>query len=196
MSRYKIVFFYLLIVTLLISLISMICCIKVARDIAEMKTMSKDILQMEVHEAIAGAQTTDLSQENNNRKEIIEEYIKMPEIEDQGAGIAELEEEITEPVRVAKASLGTMTITHYCPCEKCCPGYGNGITASGATCTEGTTIACDFLPFGTQVEIDGHIYTVQDRIGSGSKNHIDIFVSDHQRALDLGRKKVEVFEVM
>lgn len=192
-SRYKIVFFYLLVVTLLISLISMICCIKMARDMAEMKTMSKDILQMEVHEAITGAQTSDLSQENSNRKEIIEEYIKMPEMEDQGPGAA-IEPEA--PIETAKASLGTMTITHYCPCEKCCPGYGNGITASGATCTEGTTIACDFLPFGTQVEIDGHIYTVQDRIGSGSKNHIDIYVSDHQRALDLGRKKVEVFEVM
>lgn len=194
MSRkYKIVFFYLLTVTLLISLISMICCIKVARDMAEMKAMSKDILQMEVHEAITGAQTSDLSQENNNRKEIIEEYMKTSETEDQGPEAA-IEPEA--PIETAKASLGTMTITHYCPCEKCCPGYGNGITASGATCTEGTTIACDFLPFGTQVEIDGHIYTVQDRIGSGSKDHIDIYVADHQRALDLGRKKVEVFEVM
>lgn len=103
-------------------------------------------------------------------------------------------------------SLGEFRITAYCSCEKCC-GYwaqnrpldddGRPIvyTASGAIAQAGTTIAADteVLPFGTQVVIDGHTYTVQDE-GSSIKGHsIDIYFEDHQEALEFGVKYMEIF---
>lgn len=55
------------------------------------------------------------------------------------------------------------------------------MTATGVTAKEGTTIAADpkLLPYGTEVMIDGHIYTVQDT-GSALKGKkiIDIYVEE------------------
>ena len=92
--------------------------------------------------------------------------------------------------------LGPIEITHYCSCEICCPGSSDGVTASGAVCAEGRTIACDFLPFGTLVNIGGNIYTVEDKIGDGSGNHIDIYVADHDRAKQAGRYTTECYVVV
>ena len=89
--------------------------------------------------------------------------------------------------------LGTFTITAYCGCSKCSGGHGK--TASGTTPTEGRTIAADtsILPFGTQVVIDGVVYTVED-CGSGvCGNHIDIFFANHESALAYGRRSVKVY---
>ena len=87
---------------------------------------------------------------------------------------------------------GLCWITHYCPCSRCC-GKSDGITASGTYATEGWTVACGGLPFGTLISINGHTYCVEDR-GVGSYC-IDIFVSDHQRALELGAYWADVWLV-
>lgn len=45
-------------------------------------------------------------------------------------------------------------------------------------------------PFGTVLVINGEVYTVEDRGGSGIENDIarvDIYVEDHKQALRLGR---------
>ena len=47
-----------------------------------------------------------------------------------------------------------------------------------------------YYPFGTQIMINGIMYTVEDRGASGIENDIgrvDIFVPDHNEALRLGR---------
>ena len=91
-------------------------------------------------------------------------------------------------------AIGTFTITAYCGCKKC--SGGNSKTASGTTPTEGRTIAADtsVLPYGSQVVIDGVVYTVED-CGSGVKgNHIDIFFSTHAKALAYGTKTVKVYK--
>lgn len=93
-----------------------------------------------------------------------------------------------------QTSLGEIEITHYCDCEKC-NGVWAGQTASGTAPTEGRTIACDFLPMGAIVNIGGHLYTVEDRAGDGRTDHIDVFVADHQRALDAGKYRTECFVV-
>ena len=50
------------------------------------------------------------------------------------------------------------------------------------------------LPYGSQVVIDGVVYTVED-CGSGVKgNHIDIFFSTHAKALAYGTKTVKVYK--
>lgn len=71
-------------------------------------------------------------------------------------------------------------------------GTGNGITASGEPAIEGVTIAMEGVPFGTLVDIDGHIYTVQDRFGHGEFGYIDIFMNDYDEAMDFGRQFIEV----
>ena len=83
------------------------------------------------------------------------------------------------------------TVTAYTASFEEC-GKTDGITASGVKATEGRTIACDFLKFGTQVVILGQTYTVEDRIGSGHPSKLDIFMEDRQEALKFGHQKLEV----
>ena len=66
--------------------------------------------------------------------------------------------------------LGTFWITAYCPCPICCGEYSNmdnPTTASGAPAVEGVTCAAPSnFEFGTELIVDGHTYTVQDRGGA------------------------------
>lgn len=120
-------------------------------------------------------------------------------------------EEVSKPIAVAEAeeveiseketpteeweSLGTYTITAYCPCEICCGQWADGITASGEPATEGVTIAAsNELEFGTVVRIDGHEYTVQDRGRAITGNRMDLYFENHDDALAWGvqTKEVEV----
>lgn len=87
----------------------------------------------------------------------------------------------------------TVEATAYCPCVKCC-GKSDGITASGVKAVEGVTIAADtkVFPMGTKIDIDGHIYTVQDTGGAIKGNRIDIYFNSHAEALKFGRKIINV----
>lgn len=81
-------------------------------------------------------------------------------------------------------------VTHYCACTICCGENAAGITASGKNVATGMVAMSSYYPFGTQIEIGGVMYTVEDRGGSGIENDIhrvDIYVPDHQEALRLGR---------
>lgn len=93
-------------------------------------------------------------------------------------------------------SLGEYDITYYCACEKCCD-VETGLTATGTQVAEGRTIAVDpsVIPYGTQVIIGGHVFTAEDCGGAIKKNRIDIYVNSHEKALELGRGKSEVFLV-
>ena len=92
--------------------------------------------------------------------------------------------------------LGNFTITHYCACEICC-NKTDGITATGTPVVEGRTIAVDpnVIPYGTQVIINGHVFTAEDCGGAIKKNHIDIYVDSHEEALALGVKNADVYLV-
>ena len=80
-----------------------------------------------------------------------------------------------------------MDITAYCP-------TGNP-TASGVYPTEGRTVACDHLPFGTRISINGHEYIVEDRFGAGHTDKLDIFMESYDKAIEWGRKRLWV-EIM
>ena len=91
-------------------------------------------------------------------------------------------------------------ITAYCSCHKCCNKI-DGITASGLPARDGY-VACNWLPFGTKVNIEGMgVYSVQDRgarsLFGSKKNHIkhlDVWFPSHKEARNFGvqYKKVEV----
>lgn len=100
----------------------------------------------------------------------------------------EPKEEVKESSNLV--SLGKFKLTAYCPCSKCC-GKSDGITASGTKATQGRTVACNSLPIGTKIRINGHDYIVEDR----GTSHIDIFFSSHSEALNFGVRYAEVFKV-
>lgn len=85
------------------------------------------------------------------------------------------------------------TVTAYCPCKKCCGEYANGYTATGEKATQGVTIAADpdVFPMGTEIELDGHTYTVQDTGGAIAGNRLDLYFDSHEDALRWGvREKI------
>lgn len=87
-------------------------------------------------------------------------------------------------------------VTHYCACTKCCGPNAQGITASGKRVATGMVAMSSHYPFGTQIKINGVLYTVEDRGGSGIEkdiSRVDIYVSDHNYALRLGRFKTTAY---
>lgn len=70
--------------------------------------------------------------------------------------------------------------SHYCACATC-NGNSRGVTSSGKRIQNGMDdpyyVACNWLPLGTVISVDGTNYTVVDRGGSGlsRKGRIDIF---------------------
>ena len=100
--------------------------------------------------------------------------------------------------------LTDVTVTHYCPCQKCCgkpeghPAYG--ITASGRQLVPGVSVGVDpsVIPLGSTVILDfgdGELqYCVADDTGSGVRgNHIDLAMADHQEALKMGVRTATVY---
>lgn len=113
----------------------------------------------------------------------------------EGEVLDDMEEDVavnTTPEPVS-TYYGNCRITFYCSCSACCGEYAGGPTASGAMPTAGWTVANGSLPFGTQVIIDGHTYCVEDRGVSGDQ--FDIYVSDHQEALNRGLYYTDVYLV-
>ena len=117
------------------------------------------------------------------------------------------QEDPTETVPTGEwISLGTYTLTAYCPCQLCCGEHaldrpldenGNPIvyTSIGAVAQAGTTIAVDpsVIPYGSYVKIRGNVYRAQDTGGAIVGNRIDVYFDDHQAAWDFGKQEAEVF---
>lgn len=92
-------------------------------------------------------------------------------------------------------------VTHYCGCSKCC-GKWSGNSESKAIGAAGTelkpykSVAVDkeLIPFGTKFyDTQGNEYIAEDT-GSGVKGyHIDLFVGNHEEALNFGVKTIELY---
>lgn len=130
--------------------------------------------------------------------------VEQPEPEDDGrlpgddipaSGYASIE---AMPVRY----IGEFTMTHYCPCERCCGIWADGITATGTTAQEGRTIAVDpsVIPYGSEVEIwyengSKGSYIAEDCGGAIKGNRIDVYTNSHSVALERGIVRGSVFVV-
>jgi len=88
--------------------------------------------------------------------------------------------------------LGNFTLTAYCNCAQCCGTAGNA-TASGAMPTSGHTVAMAGVPFGTQLLINGTVYTVED-LGT-PYGHVDIYFDSHAEALSFGLQYADVYQL-
>lgn len=120
--------------------------------------------------------------------------------------VVEKPEESQVVLESKKESLGEFKLTAYCSCEKCCgkwamnrPKDENGkdivYGSTGTVLVAGTSIAVDpsVIPYGSQVEINGHTYTAHDTGGAIKGNRIDVYFDNHQDALNFGVQCAEVF---
>ncbi len=91
----------------------------------------------------------------------------------------------------------TMRVTAYCPCEKCCGQFADGITASGHKIKPGDKfVAADkSIPFGTPIVIPGYgIVPVLDRGGAITEGRLDVFFDSHQEAVNWGVRKLKIWK--
>lgn len=86
--------------------------------------------------------------------------------------------------------LGEFTITHYCVEQYPHTCGGGGSTASGTQVMPYHTVAVDtsVIPFGTKLYIENVGYRIaEDTGGNINGNRLDLAVSTHEEALNLGR---------
>lgn len=92
-------------------------------------------------------------------------------------------------------------VTAYCSCEKCCGvwatkrGDGPVYGAAGRELIPNYSVAVDrdLYEFGTKfVDEDGNEYEAADVGGAVKGNHLDLYMSDHQEALNWGVKTLEL----
>lgn len=111
--------------------------------------------------------------------------------------------ETEEPESELK-SLGTFTVTAYCPCSACCGKWSNPdnpVTASGASAVEGVTVGADWvtIPEGTEIHIDGvGVRTVQDKparwiVEKYEGKILDLYFEKHEDALAFRKQELEIW---
>jgi 3D (Asp-Asp-Asp) domain-containing protein len=94
-----------------------------------------------------------------------------------------------------------MIVTAYCPCEKCCGQFADGVTASNYVIQTGDVFcaADKIFPFGTEFIISGYNkdqpVKVLDRGGAIKGNKLDVYFSSHIEALAWG-KRVMIVELV
>lgn len=112
-------------------------------------------------------------------------------IQERDDAIESLTDEIYILRREPQVSRGT---GRYITCETSAYSCGDGMTPSD-TMANGEkvhvgAVACNFLPLGTQIKIDGNTYTVKDRCGID--NCIDIYMDTIDECDNWGRQMKEV----
>ena len=65
--------------------------------------------------------------------------------------------------------------------------------ANGNYPQAGYTVACNTLPFGTKIYIEGWGYRVVEDRGGMPGNGIDLFVNSYDEAVNIGRQSVNVY---
>ncbi len=86
-------------------------------------------------------------------------------------------------------------VTAYCPCHICC-GKCDGITSSGKPAQANRTIAIDpaVIPLGTMLYLEGiGVFVAEDTGGAIKGNKIDLFMNDHQQALEFGVRTTKAY---
>lgn len=107
-------------------------------------------------------------------------------LEQEKEGSQAIDRYVSEPSRGEIRTL-TMEATAYC--------YTGCRTYTGTWPQEGRTVAVDpdVIPLGTQLVIDGRGgYVAEDVGGAIVGRKLDIYMADKQRAIEFGRRDVEV----
>jgi len=82
-------------------------------------------------------------------------------------------------------------VTAYCPCEKCCGEYADGLTATGKDAyTKGVAVDPKVIPLGSTIHIPGYGTVEADDVGGAIKGaKIDVRFRTHKEAKQWGRQK-------
>ena len=113
------------------------------------------------------------------------------------------EQPATMPVvAVPGKHIGKFSISHYCSCPICTQTPQGSKTATGHIPREGRTVAVDpkIIPLHSVIYVEDLGTFVAEDVGGAVKgNHLDIYISDHQRAINLGtlqgaKKEVYILE--
>ena len=97
-----------------------------------------------------------------------------------------------EVVELPGHYLGEFSISHYCSCPICTGTPKGSRTATGHIPREGRTVAVDpkLIPLHSVIYVEGLGTFVAEDIGGGVKGkHLDVYIDDHQKALNLGTLK-------
>lgn len=143
--------------------------------------------------------TTDSESSSTSSDVTVEEVVPEEDTE-QDAGNTEAEPETPSDTEGNSGSagsgqgtyLGNFMLTAYCNCAQCCGTAGNA-TASGVMPSTGHTVAMAGVPFGTQLLINGTVYTVED-LGT-PYGHVDIYFGSHEEALSFGLQYADVYQL-
>lgn len=133
---------------------------------------------------VAVLQTTEMSLAKTT--EVIKESLttatsQEPETSQENYMVEEPDEEIySDPEPQHSSRTVTCWVTAYCGCYACSEGYGN-MTATGVVAQPNHTIGVDpsVIPYGTQVEINGIVYTAEDCGGGVHGYMIDVYFEEH-----------------
>lgn len=141
-----------------------------ASSIKNMATVSRNVAEIQ-------KETTEVKEEVSEVKEEISEVEEM---------LQNLEtEESTETDKYHSLPLGHYTLTAY--------EWTGNTCANGEYPSKGYTIACNSLPLGTRVYIEGYgFYTVEDR-GGMADNVIDIYLGDYDECIEFGVQEADVY---
>lgn len=107
-------------------------------------------------------------------------------------GRIKLEEAEINGIRIPATYLGKFSISHYCSCPTCTNSPKGSRTATGHIPREGRTVAVDpkLIPLHSTIYVEGLGTFIAEDVGGAVKGkHLDIYISDHQKALNLGTLK-------
>ncbi len=103
---------------------------------------------------------------------------------------------------------GEFKVTAYCSCVKCCDIWSaehpsrlgtdfQQLTSSGTVPVANHTVAADtdVFPYGTQIVIDGRMYTVEDTGGAMQGKTLDIYFDSHELAVEHGVQYKQIFQL-
>lgn len=135
-----------------------------------------------------------LSDEYNELSNKVEEYASETDakIETMEVDVEELklekevnEVELHQEVKKNMTYIGNYELTAY--------AWTGNPCANGNYPTCGYTVACNSLPLGTKVYIEGYgDYIVEDR-GGMPNNVIDVYMGDHNTCVQFGRRSAKIY---
>ena len=92
-----------------------------------------------------------------------------------------------------------LTVTAYCPCEICCDGHADGLTATGRNAWKpGVAVDPEYISLGSRLDIPLYgkrrgWWTLADDVGGMVKgDQIDVRFTSHREARKWGKKRLKV----
>lgn len=145
----------------------------------------------------------DIREKETNSIQSVEPVLKNNEVKE--VSVKSLEDEVKEFEEVQEKSEDItyieFKVTAYCSCEKCCGvwatkrGDGPVYGAAGKELVPNYSVAVDrdLYEFGTIfVDENGNEYEAADVGGAIKGNHLDLYMSDHQEALNWGVRTLKM----